>query len=397
MYAFRKAFAVGVFADLSFLGIDYKIWLITAQVIGYMLSKFIGIKVIAEMGHKNRGVGIVILVGIAGLALLGFALVPIPYNIIFLFLNGLPLGMVFGLVFSYLEGRKTTELLGVGLCASFIFAAGFVKTMGKWVLQNWGIGEFWMPLAVAGICAGPLVFFVWLLEQLPPPSESDIQLRTKREPMLAKSRWKFSYEFGLGLVLLVSAYVLLTAYRDFRDNFAPEIWQALGYGNSSDIFAYTETPVAVFILIIISLLFLIKDNFIALMTYHFLIFTGFLLVGLSTWAFESQLISPVLWMILLGIGLYLGYVPFNSLMFDRLLGAFRYVGNVGFIMYLSDSFGYLGSVAVLFYKNFGQVNLSWLDFFIAASYLMAFGGTFLTLLAGIYFWIKYKGRTEMSN
>ena len=55
-------------------------------------------------------------------ALLLFALVPAPYNFGCLFLNGLPLGMVFGLVLSFLEGRRLTEALAAGLCASFIVA-----------------------------------------------------------------------------------------------------------------------------------------------------------------------------------------------------------------------------------------------------------------------------------
>jgi len=34
-----------------------------------------------------------------------------------------------GLIFSYLEGRQTTEALGAGLSVSFIFSAGFSKTV----------------------------------------------------------------------------------------------------------------------------------------------------------------------------------------------------------------------------------------------------------------------------
>jgi hypothetical protein len=40
MYAFRKAFAAGTFDNSSFLGIDYKVCLIIAQMLGYTFSKF---------------------------------------------------------------------------------------------------------------------------------------------------------------------------------------------------------------------------------------------------------------------------------------------------------------------------------------------------------------------
>jgi len=50
--------------------------------------------------------------------------VPAPYNIPFLYLNGLPLGMVYGVVLGFLEGRKQTDALVAGLTASFIFCVG---------------------------------------------------------------------------------------------------------------------------------------------------------------------------------------------------------------------------------------------------------------------------------
>ena len=93
MYAFRKPFSAGIYGDIDPLwGIDYKIVLIIAQVIGYTLSKFIGIKVVAEIKPAQRVIGIILLIGCAELALLFLGLVPAPYNFIFMFFNGLPLG-----------------------------------------------------------------------------------------------------------------------------------------------------------------------------------------------------------------------------------------------------------------------------------------------------------------
>jgi hypothetical protein len=80
-------------------------------------------------------------------------------------------------------------------------------------------------------------------------------------------------------------------------------------------------------------------------------------------------------------------VPFNCILFDRLIAAFRTPGNAGFLMYLSDSFGYLGSVAVLFYKNFGGNDLPWLAFFLnSALYMMIFGG--IGISAAFFYFAK---------
>ena len=49
MYAFRKPLSTGVYTSYTLFGIGYKTCIIISQVLGYMLSKFIGIKVISEL------------------------------------------------------------------------------------------------------------------------------------------------------------------------------------------------------------------------------------------------------------------------------------------------------------------------------------------------------------
>ena len=124
MYAFRKPFSAATFDNVFFLGVHLKIWLVASQVVGYTLSKFLGIKIVSEMNSQKRGISILVLIGIAEFALFLFGITPTPYRIIFMFFNGIPLGMIWGLVFAYLEGRKYTEILGTGLSISFIFASG---------------------------------------------------------------------------------------------------------------------------------------------------------------------------------------------------------------------------------------------------------------------------------
>ncbi len=385
VYAFRKTFSVATFEGISYLGISYKVWLVTFQVVGYACSKFVGIKIISELKASSRSFGILLMVAVAGLSWLCFGLVPRPYNIIFLFTNGFPLGMVWGMVFGYLEGRRFTEVLGAGLSVSFIFSAGFAKSIGGFIMRDWGTSETWMPFVTSCLFFFPLLMFLWLLDKLPPPSDVDEQLRTRRQPMDGVERKNFVLTFFPGIVLFTLAYMLLTTFRDFRDNFSAEVWKTLGYGNSPEIFTTTEIPVSIAVLVVMASLMMIRNNKLALMINHLIIFFGLILIGVSTWLFEQNLISPPSWMILIGLGLYLGYVPFNSIFFDRLLAAFKYVGTVGFIMYVADSFGYLGSVGVLFFKEFGYAEVSWLDFFISSGYIVSIAGSLLIAGSMIYF------------
>lgn len=149
MYAFRKPFTAGTYVGHHFLEMDYKAILIVAQALGYMTSKFIGIKIISELKPKNRQKLIISLILFAEVSLLLFGLVPAPYNFIFLFFNGLPLGMVWGIVFNYLEGRRFTEVLGMGLSISLIVSSGILKTI-YFTIHGWlpAISEMWLPCLI---------------------------------------------------------------------------------------------------------------------------------------------------------------------------------------------------------------------------------------------------------
>ncbi|WP_212000303.1 DUF5690 family protein [Chitinophaga sp. HK235] len=393
MYAFRKPFTAGIFEGLSFMGIDYKIWLVISQTIGYACSKFYGIRFIAEMKGNYRAQYIIVLILISWVALLGFAMVPAPWNIPFLFINGFPLGMIWGLVFSYLEGRRGTEFMGAVLSISFIFSSGFVKSVGKMTMMDWQVSEYWMPFVTGLVFLLPILVFILLLEQIPPPGEQDVLMRTKRVPMNKQERKRFLQTFLPGLVLLIGSYVLLTVLRDIRDNFAADIWKDLGYGTTAGIFTQTEIPVSIAIIVVMGLLVFVKNNYQAFMLNHLFVITGFLIALVSTLLFRQHQLDPVWWMTLTGLGLYMGYIPFNCIFFERLIAVFKYASNVGFIMYVADSFGYLGSVGVMLFKNAGSLSMSWSQFFINALLGACVTGILMMLLSSWYFKKKYSGES----
>lgn len=388
MYAFRKPFAVGNyqgFVDIPGLSsIDYKSFLIISQVIGYTISKFLGIKFVSESSGHGRARRLLFLIATAELALIGFSVVPRPYNAICLFLNGLPLGMIWGLVFSYLEGRKTTEFLGAGLSASYIVASGAVKSVGKWVLDL-GVPEAWMPAVTGALFFPVFVAGVSALSLIPPPTAEEEKLRTRRQPMDHQARSLFFKQFAPGLICLTAFYFFLTGYRDYRDNFAREIWDALGFSNSYAIFSSAEIPIAIFVLITLFSIMFIKNNRTAVAVIHALLIFGSVLIGTLTFLYQHQWISPVTWMIGVGAGLYLGYVPFGCVLFDRIIASTGFIGTAGFMIYVTDAFGYLGSVSVLLYKNLSDSSLSPYSFFIKFSYFTSAACAIGFLASFIYF------------
>ena len=259
MYAFRKPFTAAGYEDESLAGIQYKTVLVTAQVLGYTVSKFIGIKFIAEMQPQRRGISILALIGLAELALLMFGLVPAPYNFVCLFLNGLPLGMVFGLVLGFIEGRRHTEALTAGLCSSFILADGATRSVGAYLLA-WGCPVYWMPFT-AGLLFLPLVLvLVWMLTRIPAPSADDVAARTERMPMQREQRRRFFARYALGLTALVLLHLLVTILRSIRADFALEIWRSLGTVDEPDIYTRSEVLVALSVALLSGLTVLVRDN-----------------------------------------------------------------------------------------------------------------------------------------
>ena len=90
MYAFRKPFAAATFDAVPgwHFVLDYKVALVVAQVLGYAISKLIGIKFVSEIAPARRGWAILSLIGLAWLALIAFAVIPAPWNVAAMVLNG---------------------------------------------------------------------------------------------------------------------------------------------------------------------------------------------------------------------------------------------------------------------------------------------------------------------
>lgn len=401
MYAFRKPFTATSDADwggVTFLDVGFKTVLVAAQVAGYTLSKFIGIKVIAEMRPERRVAWFLGLMGLAHVALLLFAVVPPPWNWVCLFVNGLPLGMVFGLVLSFLEGRRMTEALTAGLCASFILAGGVMKTVGQ-TLLNAGVGPYWMPFAAGALFALPMVGFVAMLSRIPPPSEADVAARRARAPMTAADRWGFFSRYALGLSLLVFFYLLLTVLRSMRDDYGKELWLGLGYDLGKDqatanLFFWSDLWVALGVTAVTGAAVLIRSNRGAFFAALAASLAGLALAGYGLVGVARGWVDGFGFMVLVGLGLYVPYVAVHTTIFERLIALVRDRGNLGFLMYLADSFGYLGFVAVMVARSWGGPvgGAEFLAFFLAAAWAIVLAAAVALVGVAAYFAVRL-GRT----
>ncbi len=386
MYAFRKPLAVATYAGYEFAdtGVELKTALVLSQLFGYVISKYVGIKFCSQLKREQLFVATISLVVFAELALLGFAILPMNWKVVAIFGNGLPLGMVWGLAMRYLEGRRATELLVATLSCSYIVATGIVKDAGRWMLDYVAVDPFWMPFCVGLLFLPPLILSAWLLDALPKPSKQDQLERSERKAMSTREQWNFLAHFSTGLVMLSFVYVLLTAFRDFRDNYAIEILKELDLAKIPGIFTQIEFVSAIVITITLGMLSLFRHNRHALLATFAIMLVGSLLMGASTLALQSGWLGGLSWMMLVGLGAYLAYVPYTVL-FDRIFAATKATGTSVFAIYLIDSLGYTGSAGIQIYKDLWESEQSRLSFFINFSLVMSCVGFVSLLISGWYF------------
>jgi hypothetical protein len=404
MFAFRKPFAAASYEGATLFGgqLELKSALAIGQIFGYGFAKFLGMKFVSETPRRRRASLLVAMILAAEAALGLFAVLPNQWKPVAMFMNGIPLGMVWGLVVWYLEGRRSSELLLAGVSCSFIVANGAVLDVGRAVLAGseipilgltlpnplLPIDESWMPLVVGGLFLAPFIAAVIMLDQLPEPSARDAAERSPREPMDGDARVAFVRRFLPGLTLLLAIYALVTAFRDFRLNYMVELFRELGYSYDEEnrtILSRSELYISFGVAAALALLYGIGDNRRGLMAVFAVMTAGILLLGGATWLHQRQAIDGFWWITLIGFGSYLAYVPFGSVLFDRLMASTRVVGAAVFAIYLADTLGYAGSITALLTKDYLAPQLSRLEFLRAFAYGLSIAGAACLVSAAVYF------------
>lgn len=386
MYAFRKPFDAVSFNDRAFLGtaINLKTMCVSAQIIGYMISKYLGAKYCSEVTRRGRPALLVGLILVAQTGLLLFAVLPEAWKPLGMLINGLPLGMIWGLVVRYLEGRRSSEALLAGLSCSFVIAGAMTRDIGRdLVIGHWGFSAHWMPFVTGGLFLVPFVIAVFLLDRLPAPSVADVVERAPRVNMDHRQRATFLRQFAAVLVPLLIAYFFLTAYRDFRDHYSAELFQSLSLGEDRAIFSRTEKWALFASIAVMGSLNLISGHRRALAASYGVIVGGFAIVGIATLCYQSGSITGFWWMALVGVGMNLAYVPYGAILFERLMAASRFAGTSVFAIQFADGIGYSGSVLVQLWRDIFHGHADRLAFFIPFSLALSIGGVIFMIVSAI--------------
>ena len=361
VYALRKPFTAATFDNMMVWGFSFKSVVTIAQILGYMISKYAGIKIISELNHKRRLRFISGTAIIAAVALLFFGLLPVPFNIAAMFVNGLALGCMWGVVFTFLEGRRMTDILASILGISIVISSGMAKSMGLFVMNQFHVSEFWMPALIGGVACPLVVAMGWSLSKLPKPNNEDIALKVERVTLDGSHRIAIFRRYALLLTLLLGGNLLLTILRDIKEDFLVNIFDLTGHSDWA--FARVDTIVTLTILLLFGMMMFVRNNkraLLILMTGVVIASTAMAIVSANYYRLN---LPPLLWLFVMSLSLYIPYLTFQTIFFDRFIACFKISGNVGFFIYLIDSIGYSGTVLVLLLKELIQPQADWLQVF----------------------------------
>ena len=388
VYALRKPFTAAEFDGLQVAGMDYKIVVSIIQLIGYVCAKMLGIKFISELKPEGRLKFIIGSAALSELSLVAFGLLPAPYNIFALFFNGLSLGCMWGVIFSFLEGRRTTDILASIMGVSMALSSGVAKSLGLYALNDLGVSEFWMPALVGAVAFPLLCFMGWMMTKFPAPTAADIAARTKRVKLDGRQRWQLFVKFMPLLIMLFGANLLLTVQRDIKEDFIVCIIDVSQV--SSWAFAHLDSIATLVLLGVFALLSAVGNHLRALCL--ILIMSA---IGMGTIAFlgaeAGSLNMPVTaWLFLQTLCIDIAYLSFQTIFFERFIACFKVQGNVGFFIITIDFIGYLGTLCLLLFKEFQAPHIDWTSFYngmsvyIGIACCLAFAGSIIYMINKVY-------------
>lgn len=295
---------------------------------------------------------------------------------------------MWGVIFSFIEGRKITDMLASLLGVSIVFSSGLAKSFGLFVINDLQIDAFWMPALIGAVALPLLIFMGYMLKRLPHPTAEDIQLRNERVILDHKGRVALFRKYAPILSLLFIGNFLLLVLRDIKEDFLVNILDMSG--QSSWLFAQVDTVVTLIILGIFGLFVFFRSNIKALMCLMFLVIAGCLTMTYVSANYETLDLSPIVWLFVESLSLYIAYLTFQTIFFDRFIACFKIKGNVGFFIAIIDFIGYVGTVSLLSIKEMLRIDLEWFALFNKMAMTVGILGTVLFSVAGILIYRRYQ-------
>ncbi|KAL1498700.1 hypothetical protein AB1Y20_014011 [Prymnesium parvum] len=339
VYCLRKPWSAATYASDR-----HKLRLSLAQTCGYAAGKLAAVPLVGGVRRAAAPRALLLAALLSSLAWAAFAA---GGGAVAIGAASLPLGAAWPLAYRMVEGRRASDAVGAALGAVVVLGAGVAKALGGALLQR-GLSAEQMPLAAAAAALPCCAAAAALLSGTPPPSSAERVEMGERTPLGAAAVRQLCGRHWAGLAMLGVHYAIVSALKDVRDAFQPELWMQLQHAPSSSVaFVATELPATVVVVAFLTMLARVRSNSAAM----FIVFGALVLSVASLPALSTLrargVISGSTWFSALGVATYMAYLPVSTALFDRMAGAMHFGGTATFFMQVMDAVGYAGSVTVL--------------------------------------------------
>lgn len=266
---------------------------------------------------------------------------------------------IYGGLITYIEGRRSTEVLLAVMAGFFIYAGNVSRGTASLVL-NMGVEPQVMPLVI-GLVACPLACgLIYLVSRMPGPSAADVASRSKRAAMTSEQRVQFCKRWWPGLLLMLVSYATMTGIRSFRDFYVQQIFAAAMHKTKDEVGSWVyfvaDGPGAVLSVLALAMANRAQNHVQAMKALFVAQICAVLVALLSTMLFKLDVIGGLAWQMSLGAGIYVSYTLMQTPVFERLFAATKQEGTCAFLIFLSDFVGYMATISLLLYNSFGPLS-----------------------------------------
>lgn len=204
---------------------------------------------------------------------------------------------MWGVIFSFLEGRRVTDLLASLFGLSIAVSSGTAKSIGLFVVNTLGVSEFWMPALIGAVALPLLAGLGCILNNLPKPTAEDRAQRVERVTLNNKQRWEVFRSFAPVLTILFFANLFLTVLQDVKEDFLVKIINVDAAGLSSWAFAKVDGVVTLIILAVFASLALMKSHIKVLSALLVMVIIGAVTLSFVAFNYDSLQLPPLVWLI----------------------------------------------------------------------------------------------------
>lgn len=306
------------------------------------------------------------------------------------FVGCFPASWVYGGVVSYYEGRTSTDLILAITIPAYLVSGGISRS-GTQLLLDWGVAERWTPLLIFAIILVPMTACFWFTDRAPKANAYDAQFRKERTAMTPEKRMQFVKDMWIPLALLMTAYGILTAVKQFRDLFSDELFRASNGGEKAPPIFFTLADALGGLAAFANFMYLnqVKESYRSLNLIMILIVAMLVFSLLTTGLFSMGIITNgLVWQMTVGLGISAAYA-LTLPIWDRMV-AISPLSNCTctFVVFVADMWGYFVSIAMVLWKRFAAEDESLETVLEQFLFVLVAGSISIVILiglAGLYF------------